>query len=246
MKQIYILTLLFFTVLSITKTNAQTVWTGTTTTFTKSDFADWTLEANQDRITDNVWITRQNKQSIFNIKVETSNNEDGDNDACTGPTPADTEWAYGTTANYATLTYEPFGTFSGCDFQNFVVNQNIVLHLITDDIYIDLKFTFWSKGGGSGTGGGGGFAYERSTDQTLSAQNFELDNKITLFPNPSSDFIRISGVNEKENYSIYNVIGSEINKGIISKDKKIDIQNLKNGLYFLKLENANTFKFIKE
>ena len=39
--------------------------------FTKADSADWTLEDNQDRITDNVWITRKHTQSIFNIVQET-------------------------------------------------------------------------------------------------------------------------------------------------------------------------------
>jgi hypothetical protein len=35
-------------------------------TFTKENFADWTLEENQDRITDNVWITRQDIQGLYN------------------------------------------------------------------------------------------------------------------------------------------------------------------------------------
>ena len=34
-------------------------------TFEKENYADWTLAENQDRITDNVWITRKNNQSIF-------------------------------------------------------------------------------------------------------------------------------------------------------------------------------------
>ena len=51
--------------------------------------ADWTMEANQDRITDNVWLTRANTRGIFNIKTE-SNYTDN-------MSPADTEWAFGTT-----------------------------------------------------------------------------------------------------------------------------------------------------
>jgi len=47
--------------------SAQTIWTGPTKTFVKTDSADWTLEANQDRITDSVWLTRADKQSLFNI-----------------------------------------------------------------------------------------------------------------------------------------------------------------------------------
>ena len=137
---------------------AQTIWTGPMTTFTKSNDADWTLEANQDRITDNVWITRANNQSIFNI----SDNTDTSSGNCSGSSPLDTEWAFGTIADgINTLT---FGTFLGTSFANCappsVVNQNAVLHLITDDIYIDIKFLFWTSGGN-----GGGFSYMRSTPE---------------------------------------------------------------------------------
>ena len=38
-----------------------------------------------------------------------------------------------------------------------VVGQNMVLHLIADDVYISIKLTSWA------TGRAGGFAYERST-----------------------------------------------------------------------------------
>jgi hypothetical protein len=69
---------------------------------------------------------------------------------------------------------------------------------------------------------------------------------LKLFPNPTTDYIQISGLKNIENYSIYNVIGSEISKGTISNDEKVNIQNLTNGLYFLKFENGNTIKFIKE
>ena len=51
------------------KINAQTVWTGPKTTFTKANYANWSLEANQDRIINNVWLTRQNQEGIFNIKI---------------------------------------------------------------------------------------------------------------------------------------------------------------------------------
>ena len=51
-------------VLSLGNVSADTV------VFTKPDSADWTLEENQDRITDNVWITRKDIQSLFNIAQE--------------------------------------------------------------------------------------------------------------------------------------------------------------------------------
>jgi uncharacterized repeat protein (TIGR01451 family) len=126
------------------------VWDGPTMTFTKADGADWTLEANQDRITDNVWLTRQNSQPLFNIKNE---------DAYTTGSPSDTEWAYGTTADYLTLSYTDLVDLTGYSMPD-IVGQDVVLHLISDNIYIDIRFTSWSSGG---SGGSGGFSYERST-----------------------------------------------------------------------------------
>jgi hypothetical protein len=235
MKQFYFLTLITFSALSIGNLKAQTIWTGPTTTFTKVNNADWTLEANQDRITSNVWLTRENNQGIFNIKIE------GAGDACDSDVPGDTEWTYGTTANYSSLTYQTLGNLIGCNFSNIVDGQDMVVHLITDDIYIDIKFLSWTSGGA-----GGGFSYERSTDQTLGTDNFELENTIKLFPNPSSEFIQVSGLTTKVDYTIYNILGEEIKKGIISDEEEIDVKNLNSGLYFLRLDNRNTIKFMKK
>jgi hypothetical protein len=51
------------------KVNLQKViWTGEDLTFTKAHNVDWTLTANQDKITDLVTFTRQNKGPIYNYK----------------------------------------------------------------------------------------------------------------------------------------------------------------------------------
>ena len=124
------------------------IWTGPTFTFTKNDGADPNVEQNQDRITDNVWITRGNSGGqIYNAKEE--------NNSSKSTSPADTEWAVGTTADIESLTFLPFR--DAISPRN-VVGVDLVLHLITDDIYIDVKFTQWSSGRQ------GGFAYERSTE----------------------------------------------------------------------------------
>lgn len=81
---------------------------------------------------------------------------------------------------------------------------------------------------------------------TLSIDEQTPNSTITLFPNPSSDFIQISGLSAIENYRIYNVIGTEIINGITTNNEKINIQNINSGLYFLKFENGNTIKFLKE
>jgi len=222
------------------KMNAQTEWTGALTTFTKTNNADWTLPANQDQITSNVSITRANNRGLFNIIVETQAGQGGN-----GPQPSDTEWAFGNISDgIGSLTFTTWGaahSASGSGDPSSLIGQDMVVHLITDDIYIDIELLSWS-GGGSG----GGFSYERSTDQSLSTNEFELDNFVKLYPNPSNDYIQISGFTGNEKYAIYNVLGAKIKNGNISNDEQIDIRDFTDGLYFLKFENGNTIKFLKE
>lgn len=124
------------------------IWTGAKMVFTKDNESDPTEAANQDRLTDNVWITRGNEGGqIFNIKKE--------NTASKSDSPIDTEWSLGTTDQIKDLTFKPFRE-AVCEPKD-VVGKNLVLHLITDDIYIDVKFTSWPPGKV------GGFSYERST-----------------------------------------------------------------------------------
>jgi hypothetical protein len=71
--------------------------------------------------------------------------------------PADTEWAFGTPTNYITLHYTNWLTWLNGASPSTLVGKQVMLHLISEDIYISLQFTVW------GSGGTGGFAYERST-----------------------------------------------------------------------------------
>lgn len=140
-------------------THAATLWTGPTIAFTKPANADWTLPVNQDRLTASVWITRQSIRGLFNIKTESAYLEN--------LSPADTAWAFGTLANYASLTYAPWQIWNATN-PPAMVGQPAVLHLISEDIYLSVQFTAWGQGFG---GGGGMFSYTRSTpaDITLPA-----------------------------------------------------------------------------
>jgi surface protein len=126
-----------------------TVWNGTSITFTKADGANPEEEANQDRITDNIWITRGNDGGqIFNIKTETSYNKTD--------SPVGTKWAVGTLDQIETLTFKKFR--AAVEKPNSsLVGKNLVMYLEEDDIYLSIKFTSWSEQKK------GGFAYERST-----------------------------------------------------------------------------------
>lgn len=85
------------------------------------------------------------------------------------------------------------------------------------------------------------------SDFTLSNPEFsDINTTIKLFPNPSNSFLKISGLEKKENYTIYSILGTEVKKGNVSANEKIDISNFTNGLYLLKFDNGNTLKFKKE
>ena len=125
------------------------IWTGSKITFTKGDDSDPQDLSNQDRITDNVWITRGAEGGqIFNIKVE----EKGSSEI----SPTDTEWALGLLEEYESLEFRPFREAVGKPKE--VAGKDLVLHLITDDVYLGVKFLNWSQGQK------GGFSYERTTN----------------------------------------------------------------------------------
>jgi len=228
--------------LIFTEGNTQTILTGPTTTFTRPDGlgVNWSLAENQDRITDIVWTTRASNKGIFNIYSETLYADTA--------SPADTEWAYGTTANIG-ITFSDWETTVGGNLPS-MVDKDMVLHLITDDIYIDLKFLSWIPGKteiepGVWVYGYGGFSYQRSTDQSLGTNEFELNNTLNIYPNPSHDFIQITGLSNTLNFKIHNVLGSEILHGNIEKEGEINIQNLVKGIYVIHFENGTALKFVK-
>ncbi|MEO5617204.1 MAG: hypothetical protein ABIS67_05505, partial [Candidatus Eisenbacteria bacterium] len=106
-----------------------------------------TLPANQDRITAMVWITRGNTQGIYNIAQESA--------YTANLSPKDTEWATGDAVNYASLTFQPWQGWTA-NAPQATIGVNAVVHLITDDIYIDIVFDTFAGGGP-----GGAFSYRR-------------------------------------------------------------------------------------
>ncbi|MEO0585310.1 MAG: hypothetical protein AAF135_24060 [Bacteroidota bacterium] len=125
------------------------IWSGPTLTFSKAAGADPSLEENQDRLTDNVWITRGNRGGqIYNAAEENSANKN--------TSPAGTQWARGTTANLSILRFNDFRATVGQPKN--IVGQDLVMFLVKDSIYIDIKITDWLGGQV------GGFTYERSTE----------------------------------------------------------------------------------
>jgi len=123
------------------------IWTGRTFQFVRPDGADWTQAVNQDRIRPGVWITRKASQGIYNIALESG---------YTGSSPAGTTWATGDAVNYASLTFQPWVQWA-LNNPPGTVGVNAVVHLLAEDIYIDIRFDSWTGGNV-----GGGFAYTRA------------------------------------------------------------------------------------
>ena len=124
------------------------IWMNETIAFNKSDGSNPNLVENQDRIRDNIWITRGNSGGqIFNIALNSNANKI--------ESPVGTEWAIGTLDEIDNLSFDYFR--NAVSRPKNVVGKNLVLHLIEDNIYLTVKFISWSQGKR------GGFSYERST-----------------------------------------------------------------------------------
>ena len=70
-------------------------------------------------------------------------------------------------------------------------------------------------------------------------------NDFVLFPNPVANTIFIINSDKKINtLSIYSIFG----QAVITKKNtnKMDVSHLKSGMYFVKINNNQTIKFIKQ
>lgn len=130
------------------------IWSGRTLSFSKPAFADWTQPGNQDRITDVVWLTRADTRGIFNIQSEI---------AYGASSPAGTEWATGNAVDHASLSFLPWRDWA-IGNPPATVGVDAVVHLVAEDIYVDIRFDSWAQTGL----GGGEFSYTRAERPTTS------------------------------------------------------------------------------
>lgn len=126
-----------------------TLWEGATLTFTKPNGGDPTQSENQDRISDTVWLTRGDEGILYNAVTEGT--------AINNSSPAGTEWAQGTFADLEMMEFTNFRSACPNNKPKNVVGIPMVVHLIQDDVYIEITITSWAQGKV------GGFTYQRST-----------------------------------------------------------------------------------
>ena len=219
----YILYICTCLVLSLGAVSADTV------VFTKPDSADWTLEENQDRITDNVWITRTHVQSIFNIAQEEGYS--GNNSS-----PVATLWADTTTAAAESASYTNFVAMHGGGPQS-LIGHVVSMYLPQDGLYYDVTFLSYSGGNT-----GGGFSYSRTSielgvDEPKIPTVFAVSGNYPNPFNPTTTFAYELPVTSPVELQLYDLNGRLVmdhNAGIKPPGKYtfvLDASSLASGLY---------------
>ena len=214
---------------------SQTVWDGETITFSKANNADFTQEQHQDRITADVWLTRSNNGgALINYNQESSYSR--------GTSPLGTFWAIGSSSD-SNLQFNNFRDFDGDTRNSPPEDINLVLKITngttteSDDIHIDIMFTFWQSGKSSG----GGFTYTRSTDPNLSA-GYLKNTDIFLYPNPTTGLV---SVNQDiiSQILVYDLTGKQL---LDSNLSSVDLSTFKNGVYLFQLYRSDTKEWVNK
>lgn len=228
MKYIFLLTVPFLCF-------SQTVWDGETITFSKANNADFTQEQHQDRITADVWLTRSNNGgALINYNQESSYSR--------GTSPLGTFWAIGSSSD-SNLQFNNFRDFDGDTNNSPPEDINLVLKITngttteSDDIHIDIMFTFWQSGRTSG----GGFTYTRSTDPNLST-GYLKNTDIFLYPNPTTGLVRVNQ-DIISRILVYDLTGKQL---LDSNLSSVDLSTFKNGVYLFQLYRSDTKEWVNK
>lgn len=95
----------------------------------------------------------------------------------------------------------------------------------------------------SGTPDAGAFEF----GGTLSINNFDFANKITMYPNPARTNVIINGVENIETIEVYSILGKLLKK--VENQNTINVENLAKGIYLINIKkDSNTIskRFIIE
>jgi hypothetical protein len=130
--------------MAVSSTQAQTYWTGTNYTFTNPG------NGATDVLTSIVWFTRSpaggsGSGGLYNAANQSS-------PFIGAAPPAGTEWGFGTLAGYMANTNSV--SFGPCILEQANspsgwLNSTFVVHLITNNIYLELTLTAWGGQGGA-------------------------------------------------------------------------------------------------
>ncbi|MEM9549271.1 MAG: choice-of-anchor V domain-containing protein [Bacteroidota bacterium] len=91
------------------------------------------------------------------------------------------------------------------------------------------------NGNGSASGDGGVNSQFRLFETTTSTENVK-DLIVTVYPNPTSDFITITDLNSEINYTIVDPKGQKVSASKSFGETTIDLRDFNTGLYFLTIQ----------
>lgn len=180
-------TAMIFLIMAVSPAQAQnTYWTGTNYTFTNPG------NGATDVLDSVVWLTRSSAQipnsgGLYNAFLQS--------DPFTGPTPpGGTEWGIGTLAAYMansnSVTFGPCPLEAG-DHPPGYVGTTFVVHLFTNNIYLQLTLDSWGGEGGEGLKT---LSYTRSTPVVVAAPAVTITNPLNnaVFAAPATENIMAS------------------------------------------------------
>ncbi|KGL63478.1 hypothetical protein PHEL85_0514 [Polaribacter sp. Hel1_85] len=165
------------------------------------------------------------------------------------------------------VTVAPFGTDSRIEELNeegeviFINNNKRYLYTQEDGIFQISNNTLGSPYYFNNTWyismGNTLFSIDTTSPLSIEDQELTQQEQVIIYPNPAFEEINVKLnyklANEKLQFAIFNIMGQEVLNGDISaqsnNSRKIDITNLKSGIYFLNilhLGNSITRKIIKE
>ena len=104
----------------------------------------------------------------------------------------------------------------------------------------------------------GGYSTENQNSNTrysllrLNAANLSINenlsnnnSKVSLYPNPTNQYISIMSTMKIENIELFNIHGQQVDIKNKIINNTIDLSEFGNGIYFIKLNSNQTFKIIK-
>ncbi|WP_400078983.1 kelch repeat-containing protein [Winogradskyella sp. R77965] len=115
---------------------------------------------------------------------------------------------------------------------NLINRRHASAEGVNDELYV--------MGGNTSSSGTSALSGVQTTNTTLSVGGYD-EKLISVYPNPASNYIYFS--KKIDRLMLINMTGSIIKKA--SDIKSLDIQDLQDGFYFLKLEDNNNMETIK-
>ncbi len=94
------------------------------------------------------------------------------------------------------------------------------------------------------------FTLKKESSLSVTDNQFDIDTKVVIYPNPASEQITIQGIDKAVEYTVVDLKGAILKEGIVESGSSIDVKELPANAYLLILKNfSNSVKsslFIKE